>query len=115
MLLPRICVPHRRSQGPDDLAVIAYTSGSTGELRGCMHTHRSVQANIQAYGLWTPLDETCATLGALPFFHVTGMQVVMNAAINSGARNVVMTRWDADTALALTEESRSRIGVSSRP
>jgi fatty-acyl-CoA synthase len=90
----------------DDLAVIAYTSGSTGESRGCMHTHRTVQANVQAYAYWSPMDEHCVNLGALPFFHVTGMQTVLNATINAGAINVVMTRWDAGTALALTGRER---------
>jgi fatty-acyl-CoA synthase len=90
----------------NDLAVIVYTSGSTGESRGCMHRHRTVQANIHAYAHWAPMDETSAILGALPFFHVTGMQVVMNGAILSGARNVIMTRWDADAALELTERQQ---------
>lgn len=89
-----------------DLAVIVYTSGSTGEPRGCMHTHRTVQANIHAYAHWAPMDETSIALGTLPFFHATGMQSVMNSAINAGACNVIMTRWDAVTALALTERER---------
>jgi fatty-acyl-CoA synthase len=88
---------------PDDLAVIPYTSGSTGESRGCMHTHRTVQSNICAYAAWNPLDETSVFLGALPFFHVTGMQGVMNVSLMAGARTTIMTRWDADTALLLTE------------
>lgn len=88
--------------GADDLAVIVYTSGSTGEPRGCMHTHHTVQANIHAYAHWAQMDETGVVLGTLPFFHVTGMQAVMHATIHAGACNVIMTRWDADTALALT-------------
>ncbi len=48
----------------DDLAVIVYTSGSTGEPRGCMHTHRTVQANIQAYAHWAPMDETSVSCSA---------------------------------------------------
>ena len=92
--------------GADDLAVIVYTSGSTGEPRGCMHTHRTVQANIHAYAHWAPMDETGVVLGTLPFFHVTGMQAVMHSTIKAGACNVILTRWDADTALALTAHER---------
>lgn len=92
--------------GADDLAVIPYTSGSTGELRGCMHTHRTVQSNIYAYAAWNPLDETSVMLGTLPFFHVTGMQAVMNATILAGACNMILTRWDADATLLLTEKNR---------
>lgn len=91
---------------PGDLAVIPYTSGSTGESRGCLHTHRTVQSNIHAYAQWNPMDETTVVLGVLPFFHVTGMQAVMNACILTGACNAIMTRWDADAALLLTEHER---------
>lgn len=91
---------------PDDLAVIPYTSGSTGESRGCMHTHGTVQSNIHAYAQWNPMDETTVVLGVLPFFHVTGMQAVMNACILTGACNTILTRWDADATLLLTEREK---------
>ena len=71
-----------------------------------MHTHRTVQSNIHAYAAWNPLDETAVILGALPFFHVTGMQAVMNATILAGACNTILTRWDADVTLLLTERDR---------
>ncbi|MEZ5923808.1 MAG: long-chain-fatty-acid--CoA ligase [Hyphomicrobiaceae bacterium] len=99
---PRATAPAR----PDDLGVIVYTSGSTGQPRGCMHTHRTVQANIAAYRLWNQLEPQTAVLGALPFFHVTGMQVAMNMPIAAGARTVVLTRWDAGAALELTRLER---------
>jgi fatty-acyl-CoA synthase len=91
---------------PGDLCLIAYTSGSTGRPRGCMHPHRTVMANIVAYAHWIPMDVRSAVLGALPLFHVTGMQGAMHAPIYSGARTVLMTRWDAGAALGLTRAER---------
>ena len=85
--------------GPDDLACMPYTSGTTGKPKGCMHTHRSMMQNAVASVVWSGAvvaDHT--TLAVLPFFHVTGMQSVMNTMIYCGAAIVVLPRWDRDVA-----------------
>jgi len=84
--------------GPDDLAVMPYTSGTTGKPKGCMHTHASVQATTVAYLYWRGGQDESVVLCALPMFHVTGMQAGMNAPIHTGATLVVMSRWDRDCA-----------------
>jgi fatty-acyl-CoA synthase len=88
--------PHNR--GPDDLAVLPYTSGTTGLPKGCMHPHRTVMHNAVAVGLWT--NSTVENVGLLvvPMFHITGMVAGMHAAIYSAATMVVMPRWDRDLA-----------------
>lgn len=94
--------------GPEDLAVLPYSSGTTGAPKGCMHTHRSVMATcVQgiAWGLAGASSEA-VTLAALPFFHVTGMQVSMNCPIYAGGTIVIMTRWDRRTAAALIARYR---------
>lgn len=98
--------PHPLQVAPDDLCLIAYTSGSTGQPRGCMHSHRTVMSSIAGYAHWTPIGPHSAVLSTLPLFHVTGMQGSMNACIYTGARMVILTRWDAAAALALTESER---------
>ena len=87
--------------GPDDLAVLPYTSGTTGAPRGCVHTHRSAMANTVGGAVWTQGTQESAVLVSLPLFHVTGMQGSMNAPIYLGAKMVLMTRWNRDTAAAL--------------
>jgi fatty-acyl-CoA synthase len=97
--------PH--AAGPDDLAVMPYTSGTTGKPKGCMHTHGSVQATTVPYLHWRGTQEgDVVVLSALPMFHVTGMQAGMNAPLYRGATIVVLSRWDRDCAAMQFERAR---------
>lgn len=98
--------PAPHAAGADDLAVIPYSSGTTGNPKGCTHRHKSVQATIHAYVRWSPFTETETLLAVLPYFHVTGMQNSMNAPIQAGTTIVLMTRWDRDTAAKLIARHR---------
>lgn len=92
--------------GADDLAVLPYTSGTTGSPKGCMHTHRSVMATAVGAASWqAPLPDT-VHLMTLPLFHVTGMTHSMNLPLYTGATVVVMTRWDREAAAALIQRHR---------
>jgi fatty-acyl-CoA synthase len=92
-------IPRPHEAGPDDLACMPYTSGTTGKPKGCIHTHRSVMFNAVASPTWSgPMAPDHVTLAVLPFFHVTGMQSVMNAMIYTGGAIVVLPRWDRDAA-----------------
>ena len=91
-------VPGAHLAAPDDLAVMPYTSGTTGKPKGCMHTHTSVQATTVAYLYWRGAQDESVVLSALPMFHVTGMQAGMNAPIHTAATIVVLSRWDRDCA-----------------
>jgi fatty-acyl-CoA synthase len=89
--------PHQA--GPSDLAVMPYTSGTTGKPKGCVHLHRSVMASAASSIAWSIASvPDQVTLAVLPFFHVTGMQVSMNAPIFNGGSIVVLPRWDRDVA-----------------
>lgn len=82
----------------DDLAVLPYTSGTTGLPKGCMHTHRTVQANTFGGYHWLNATSDAICLATLPLFHVTGMVHSMHIPILSGATVVMMTRWDREYA-----------------
>ena len=90
--------PGPMAAGPDDLAVMPYTSGTTGKPKGCMHTHRSIQATTISYLYWRGAQDESVVLSALPMFHVTGMQAGMNAPIHVAATIVILSRWDRDCA-----------------
>ncbi|HXZ52509.1 MAG TPA: long-chain fatty acid--CoA ligase [Burkholderiales bacterium] len=92
--------------GPDDLAVMPYTSGTTGKPKGCMHTHATVLSTTTAGCHWRGASSGAVTLAVLPMFHVTGMQSGMNTPIQAGATSVVMTRWDRDCAAMQIERAR---------
>ncbi len=98
--------PRLRDTVSDDLAVIPYSSGTTGQPKGCVHTHRTVMASLVAGVLWNPTDENTVHLGALPFFHVTGMMNGMHAPILTGGRNVILPRWSSSLAARLIERYR---------
>lgn len=78
--------------GPDDLAVIPYTSGTTGAPKGCMHTHRSVMHATLGGAEFCQTAKDQGALAALPMFHVTGLQMGVNTLVFSGGTMMVMTR-----------------------
>jgi fatty-acyl-CoA synthase len=90
--------PGPLAAGPDELAVMPYTSGTTGHPKGCMHTHKSVMYNAVASMQWFASQQDSVALAVLPFFHVTGMQGGMNGPLFIGSTIVVLARWDRDTA-----------------
>ncbi|WP_448222050.1 AMP-binding protein [Gordonia iterans] len=59
--------------GPDDVAVLAYTSGTTGDPKGAMNTHGNFAFNAQVYREWTGLRPGEGVLGVAPLFHITGL------------------------------------------
>ena len=84
--------------GPADLALLPYTSGTTGLPKGCMHTHASIMHNAVASSLWGNGTAENITLAVVPMFHITGMVSLMHASIYIGATMIVMPRWDRDLA-----------------
>ncbi len=83
---------------PADLAILPYTSGTTGLPKGCMHTQASIMHNAVASNLWGNGSAETVGLVVVPMFHITGMVSVMHGSIYSGATMVLMPRWDRDLA-----------------
>ncbi|MFT7776192.1 long-chain-fatty-acid--CoA ligase [Roseateles sp.] len=92
--------------GAEDLALLPYTSGTTGNPKGCMHKHRSLQHNVVAGGLWANVCHEDVVLGVVPMFHITGMVVVMHGTLAAGAALVLMPRWQREYAARLIAEHR---------
>ena len=92
--------------GADDLAVLPYTSGTTGQPKGCMHTHATVMTTSVQGVHWFGLTQDAVYLSALPFFHVTGMTGSLNGPLYIGATIVVLPRWNRAAAAALIERHR---------
>ena len=99
--------------GPDDLAVLPYTSGTTGHPKGCCHTHSTVLASNIASQVWRGLHADAVFLCVAPLFHMLGMQNGMNMPLTLGGTIVMMPRWDAARAVDLVE--RYRVTVWTAP
>jgi fatty-acyl-CoA synthase len=82
---------------PDDLAMLPYTSGTTGLPKGCMHTHRTLMANAVG-AQWSHAGPETVSLGVVPMFHITGMMYSVLGSVQLGATCVLLPRWDRELA-----------------
>ena len=98
--------PGPLTAGPDDLCVMPYTSGTTGQPKGCRHTHRSTMSTLVGGVHWFGRTQDAVYLSVLPFFHVTGMSGSMNGPIYIGATIVILPRWDREAAAICMERSK---------
>ena len=91
---------------PEDWCIIPYSSGTTGQPKGCLHTHKSVNATASAYPSWLGVKNGSQILATLPLYHVTGMQHSMNLPIITGSTIHLMTRWNPKTAAIIIEKEK---------
>ncbi|MDY0829047.1 long-chain-fatty-acid--CoA ligase [Microbacterium sp. BG28] len=91
----------------DDLAIIQYTSGTTGTPKGAKLTHRNLLANAAQSRAWVPSihrGEGCVVYAVLPMFHAYGLTLCLTFAMSMGARLVLFPRFDPDMVLAVTKK-----------
>ena len=98
--------PPELQVGPSDLAVLPYTSGTTGLPKGCMHPHSSIMHNAVAAGLWSNASSESVVLAVVPMFHITGMVAVMHGTLYNGGTLVIMPRWERELAGRLISRHR---------
>jgi long-chain acyl-CoA synthetase len=93
-------------RAPDDTAVIIYTSGTTGTPKGAQLTHHNLLDSAQvAFDLVDSGPESVA-LGALPLFHVFGMNSGLNAIVRAGGAITLLPRFDPGKALEIIQRDR---------
>ena len=85
----------------EDIAVLPYSSGTTGLPKGVMLTHYNIASNVKQLLATEQLTPDAVGLCVLPFFHIYGMTVLMNTGIALGSTGVVMMRFDLEQMLDL--------------
>lgn len=89
--------------GAEDLAVLMYTSGTTGAPKGAMLPHRALLANLDQCSALVPAPMTAAdvVLLALPLFHIYGLNAALGMIARTGATGVLTEGFDVDSSLAV--------------
>jgi acyl-CoA synthetase (AMP-forming)/AMP-acid ligase II len=109
-LLATDCTPPRIHVNPlEDLAVLPYSSGTTGRPKGVMLTHANLTAAVLSMTVDLPFGAGRVWLAILPFFHVAGMVCLLHTAIYAGGTLVLMRRFDMEVLLRSIQNYRIEV------
>ncbi len=98
-------------RGPDDLAAILYTSGTTGRSKGAMLSHRNLGSNARTLQLAWRWRRGDVLLHALPIFHVHGLFVASHGALLNGSKMIWLSRFDPAQVASLLPRATVFMGV----
>jgi fatty-acyl-CoA synthase len=90
--------PPEHVVGANDMALLPYTSGTTGLPKGCIHHHSSLNHNAFASQIWGLGSSEAVVLAVVPMFHITGTVSMMHTTILIAGTLVIMPRWDREVA-----------------
>jgi acyl-CoA synthetase (AMP-forming)/AMP-acid ligase II len=99
-------LPAHVEVSPDDVALLPYSSGTTGLPKGVVLAHRALVASLCGTRPAQPVGPDDVVVAVLPLFHIYGMQVTMNLALAAGATVVTMPRFDLETFLGIVQDRR---------
>ncbi|MDO9396766.1 MAG: AMP-binding protein [Herbiconiux sp.] len=106
LLFDRAAPPHVDFDPAPHLAVLPYSTGTTGRPKGVMLTHRNLVANVLQCEPVIPLTRDDRVLAVLPFFHIYGMSVLLDFALLRRATLVTMPKFDlADFLRTVSEQA----------
>lgn len=100
---------------PDDVLLLMYTSGTTGEPKGVMHTSNTLFANLHAFIETYGLTQKDVILGASPMAHLTGFGYLAMIPIILNATTVLQDIWEPNQALELIRDENITFSMASSP
>jgi long-chain acyl-CoA synthetase len=89
-----------------EVALISYTSGTSGTPKGATNTHGNIAGNAATLGAYNELDEGSAIFGLAPLFHITGMVCEVASSIDIAGTLVLAYRFEAGVVLDALLESK---------
>ncbi len=104
-----------RKPSPNDVSLLMYTSGTTGEPKGVMHTHNTLICNDLQFALRIELDGADIVLMASPLAHLTGFLYGLMMPIVLGGTSVLMDMWDPARAARIIQDDRVTFNMGSTP
>ena len=99
------------ARGPDDLAAILYTSGTTGRSKGAMLSHRNLASNSLTLVDYWRFTRDDVLIHALPIYHTPGLFVATNVVLFAGASMIFQPKFDADAIMAAMPRATALMGV----
>ncbi|MEU6403103.1 AMP-binding protein [Streptomyces sp. NPDC046985] len=99
----------------EDVAVLPYSSGTTGLPKGVMLTHRQIATNLAQLDSAITAGPGERVLAVLPFFHIYGLTALMNAPLRQGATVVVLPRFELDAFLKTVQDHRITVLYAAPP
>ncbi|KQK30434.1 malonate--CoA ligase [Bosea thiooxidans] len=98
-------------RGPDDLAAILYTSGTTGRSKGAMLSHDNLASNALSLVDYWRFAKDDVLLHALPIFHTHGLFVATNTILLAGASMILLAKFDPEQVFRYLPQATSMMGV----
>lgn len=95
----------------EDLAVLPYSSGTSGKPKGVMLTHANLTAAVLAMITALPLAPDAVGLAILPFFHITGMVCILHSAIQAGRTLVLLRRFEPEFLLRTVQNHKIQTAI----
>ncbi|TJW13892.1 MAG: malonyl-CoA synthase [Mesorhizobium sp.] len=99
------------ARGPDDLAAILYTSGTTGRSKGAMLSHENLASNARVLVDHWRFTTADVLIHALPIFHTHGLFVATNVILMAGASMLFETKFDPARIVSLLARATALMGV----
>ncbi len=99
------------ARGPDDLAAILYTSGTTGKPKGAMLSHANLGSNARVLMEEWRFTGDDVLLHALPIYHAHGLFVACNVLLMAGGRMIFLQKFDVDAVLHALPRATTMMGI----